>query len=113
MNKNTLQQKIIDRATVKRNDEYKKLLDFFATNRLAKLLKYKIEDGNLVPFCGHYNNSPLFESGVENKMENADKYTNFNEARKLLLEMFIEEETNDLLNKMDEMSFYFNNETQE
>ena len=106
MTKETLQQKIEERAKRKANDEYRKFVDFMQSNELCKLLKFK-KGEKLVPFCDHYSLKPLFETGIENKMEDADNYTNFNEARKELLELFVEKETNELLQKIDSLSDYF------
>ena len=106
MTKETLQQKIEERAKRKANDEYRKFVDFMQSNELCKLLKFK-KGENLVPFCGYYNLKPLFETGIENKMEDADNYMNFNEARKQLFELFVAKETNELLQKIDSLSDYF------
>lgn len=104
--KETLQQKIENRAKIKAINEYKKFVDFMQSNELCILLKFK-KNGTLVPFCGHYNQKPLFETGIDNKMEDADNYTNFNDARKQLFELFVEKETNELLQKIDSISDYF------
>ena len=106
MKKETLQQKIEERAKRRANDEYRKFVEFMLSNELCKLLKFK-KGEKLVPFCGHYNLKPLFETGIENKMEDADNYTNFNEARKLVFELFVEKETDELLQKIDSLSDYF------
>ncbi len=102
----TLQQKIEERAKRKVNDEYEKFVNFMGTNELCKRLKFK-KGETLVPFLGHYSSNPLFETGIENKMEDADNYTNFNEARKQLFELFVAKETNELLQKIDSLSDYF------
>ena len=106
MTKETLQQKIEAKAKKRAIAEYSEFVKFMETNQLCKLLKFKKSD-KLVPFCGNYQDKPLFETGLENKMEETDLYTNFNEARKELLEIFIEQETNDLLKKIDSLSDYF------
>ena len=106
MTKETLQQKIELRAKRKANDEYRKFVDFMQTNELCKLLKFK-KGEVFVPFCDHYTLKPLFETGIENKMEDADNYTNFNDARKHLFDLFVEKETNELLQKIDSLSDYF------
>lgn len=106
MTKETLQQKIEERAKRKANDEYRKFVDFMQTNELCKLLKFK-KGETLVPFCDNYSLKPLFETGIENKMEDADNYTNFNDARKQLFELFVAKETNELLQKIDSLSDYF------
>lgn len=105
----SLQKKIEARAEKRAIGEYKKLVDFMESNMLCKLLKFRKGD-KLVPFCAHYNQEPLFETGLTNKMEEADLYTNLNEARTKLVEIFIEEETEMLLKKIDSLSDYFNNE---
>jgi len=105
MLKETLQQKIELRAKRRVSDEYKKFVDFMQTNKLCKLLKFK-KGGALVPLCGHYSLNPLFETGIENTMKDADNYTNFNEAREQLTDLFTEEETNELLQKIDSLSDY-------
>lgn len=107
MTKETLQQKIEAKAEKRAIAEYGKFVEFMQKNELCKLLKFK-KGNELVPFCSHYDDEPLFETGVNNSMEDADNYTNFNEARKQLIELFIEEETNILLKKMESLSDYFN-----
>ena len=111
MTKETLQQKIEERAKRKANDEYRKFVDFMQSNELCKLLKFK-KGEKLVPFCDHYTSKPLFETGIENKMEDADNYTNFNDARKQLFELFVAKETNELLQKIDSLSDYFGEQSQ-
>ena len=103
----TLQSKIEKRAEAQVKSELANFIDFMQTNRICRLLKFKDGD-KIVPFCGHYNEKPLFETGVNNKMEVANSYTNLEEAKHILLAMFVEEETNALLRKIDEMSDYFN-----
>jgi len=107
MKKETLQQKIEQRAEERAVDEYRKFVEFMLKNELCKLLKFKKGD-ELVPFCGIYSQDPLFETGVRNEMKDTDNYTNFNEARKQLFEFFVEKETNELLQKIDSLSDYFN-----
>ena len=106
MTKEILQQKIEERAKRKANEEYRKFVEFMQSNELCKLLKFK-KGLDLVPFCGHYSTDPLFETGIENKMEETDMYTNFNDARKQLFELFVAKETNELLEKIDILSDYF------
>ena len=106
MTKETLQQKIEERAKRKANTEYQKFVDFMQSNELCMLLKFK-KGEKFVPFCGHYTLKPLFETGIENRMEDTDNYTNFNDARKQLFELFVERETNELLQKIDSLSDYF------
>jgi len=112
MTTETLQQKIEERAKKRVDNEYKKFVNFMQSNELCKLLKFK-EGETLVPFCGHYYSKPLFETGIQNKMENADNYTNFNEAKKQLFELFVKEETNELLRKIDSLSDYFEEQSQQ
>lgn len=102
----TLQQKIEERAKRKVNDEYRKFVEFIGSNELCQLLKFK-KGATLVPFLGHYSSNPLFETGIENEMKDADNYTNFNEAREKLFELFVAKETKELLQKIDSLSDYF------
>ena len=106
MTKEILQQKIEKRAKIKADNEYRKFVDFMQSNELCKLLKFK-KGETLVPFCDNYRSKPLFDTAIEHKMEDADNYTNFNEARRQLLELFVAEETNELLQKIDSLSDYF------
>ena len=110
MTKETLQQKIEERAKRKANDEYRKFVDFMQSNELCKLLKFK-KGETLVPFCDHYNSKPLFETGIAwgdtTRRPASPNYTNFNDARKQLVELFVAKETNELLQKIDSLSDYF------
>ena len=103
----TLQKKIEAKAKKRAIAEYGAFVDFMQKNELCKLLKFK-KGIELVPFCSCYTDNPLFETGLQNPMEDADLYTNFNQARQELIELFIEDETDKLLKKIDSLSDYFN-----
>lgn len=106
MEMKTLQQKIENRAHLKAIGEFQKFIDFMKENEFCRLLKFK--DGEeFVPFCDHYNKSPLFQTGVSNEMPVACKYTNLNEVRQILKDRFIERESEELLRKIDNLSEYF------
>jgi len=108
MEQTHLEKRIIERAEAKAQNEYKKMVDFMMTNELFKRIQFR-KGETLVPFCDNYGKKPLFETGINNKMEDTDKYTNFNEARKQVREFFIKQETDELLNKIDSLTEYFNN----
>ena len=86
--------------------EYKKFANFMESNEFGKALKIKHKDA-FIPLVGLYTMGPLFETGAENEMPIAKEITNLHELRKSITEKFINDESLNLLKKIDGLSEYF------
>ncbi|MDR2207146.1 MAG: hypothetical protein LBE36_13440 [Flavobacteriaceae bacterium] len=105
MKKTVLEKAIELRAEKRFNNEYENLIKICNSNEILKKLRIKIQENEIGIISG-YSNNKLF--GDFAPLDFCNKNTNYLEIKSKMIEEFIREETKNVLDKLDNISYLFN-----
>lgn len=114
MEKTFIEKRIEEKAEERFNENLEKLKKDVGSNPIGEKLTLKLK-GIEKPIrigCRHYSNDNVLFDMPKNEYsnDNLKKKSNIEEIKKELIEEYIKEETNELLNKIDNLSYLFNQE---
>ena len=113
MEKSILEQRIEEKAEERFNEEFKSLMTAIERNEVGKRLFFKASNDQKVKLTNNQNGTRgqvayLNLYGTHNeqtkKVENA---TNIEETKKEVIEQYIAEETDNILNKLQDLKHLF------
>lgn len=107
MNKTMLEKRIEERAEERFNREFNELVNYINNHPIGRKLRVCIDGETSIPFVNFGSNCGLLNrNGIENK--NSD-YTNLKKVREQIIEEYTKEITDEMIDKLDSISFLFNN----
>ena len=108
MDKSILEQRIHDKAEERADKYFKEISEFFyqheelVTNRGEGLVLKPIAENKSIHFRSPDNND---DDALFNSQNTLSKYTNWQDIRKELVEKYEEEETDNILDKLDSINY--------
>ena len=101
---NILEKRIESKAKERFDKEFKNLVESICKNKIGKLLK--IGDNSLADYG--FSGSTILNASYPDRV--MDGITNIDTIRDRLMKEFIKEETDDILSKLNILSYYLENE---
>ena len=105
MSKTILEKRIEQRAEERFEKELKEFIGIVERHPIGKLLRISIEGKN-IPIAANGPNYGLFNyEGTKNSL--GEKTTNLGDVKEKLLEKYKQEETDEILSKLDNLNYLF------
>lgn len=101
MDKTFLEKRIHERAEKRANKYFEEISYFFYQHtELGGLVLKPVEGDESIPFINSYQSDALF-----NNQENFEKFTNWKDIKKELVEKYEKEETDEILSKLENINY--------
>lgn len=113
MDKSLLEKRIVEKATERFEEEYSKFIKFLISNEFAKFVKIDVgvpviegRQEKSIPLAYFGCNWGIFNQEQRNNRNK--KFSNYEEIKKIMIENFIKEETDALLNQLSGLKDFLN-----
>ncbi|MCI1922614.1 MAG: hypothetical protein LKJ43_03055 [Lentilactobacillus buchneri] len=101
MDKTFLEKRIHERAEKRADDYFGEIRSFFYQHtELGSLVLKPVKGGKSIPFLTAYQSDALL-----NNQEGFEKFTNWKDIRKRLVEKYEKEETDEILSKLENINY--------